>query len=148
MAESTLLMAAAAASATGALAKGQAQKGVHTYNAGVSLNNARATTDAANYANKQEDRRLGRLMGEQRAAIAKSGLDWFEGSPLLLLEESAMESNLQQQMTSWEAGNQARAYRADASMQRKQGRNAVRASIFNAGSSLLKAGSDLYKDSL
>src|SRR6267142_1366644 len=84
-------VAAAAASAYGAYASGQAQSEAADYNKRVAEDNARLATqqaeiDAQNLSEKQR-----RLRAAQNVAFGASGVESDEGSPLLVMADTAAQ---------------------------------------------------------
>jgi hypothetical protein len=87
------------------------------------------------------------LQGEQRAALAASGVEIDSGSGLEIQEASAREGEqdaavirFNAEREAWGYGVQATNYRNAASAARAQGRNAMTAGIIGAGTSLLSVG--------
>lgn len=117
-----LPVAAAAISAVGALQAGEAAQNAANYNAAMAEAEARA----------EETRRRAegkRALASTRAGIAKSGAA-FEGTPLMVLAESAANAEIDALNAQWSGKTQSIAYRA-------QGQQARTASYFQAGTSLL-----------
>jgi hypothetical protein len=116
-------VASAAMSAAGAIQAGQAQKKMAQYN-------ARVAEDTARYQAERQQDKVSRLMGAARVAVNKSGIA-MSGSPLDVLADSAMQSELDRQAILRQGS-------AQAAMDRYQGSQAARAGYFGAGTALLQ----------
>jgi hypothetical protein len=116
-------VASAAMSAAGAIQAGQAQKKMANYN-------ARIAEDTARYQAERQQDRVSRLMASARVAINKSGIT-TSGSPLDVLADSAMQSELDHQAILRQGA-------AQAAMDRFQGSQAARAGYFGAATALLQ----------
>lgn len=121
MCEAMTIAAVAATLVTGYMAA-DAQKAQGEYNAQVAENNATLSRQRADDANAMGTRDMERqawrtraIMGQQRAAIAASGLDPTMGTPAEILGESALFGEIDQQNIRLNAARQAWGFRADAS---------------------------------
>ena len=119
-------IASAVVSAAGQMQAGQAQKKMAEYNAQV----AQGT---ANYQAARQQDKTRRLMASARVAVNKSGLT-MSGSPLDVIADSAVQSELDHQAILRQGASQA-------AMDRTQGRIAQQAGYFGAASSLLSGAS-------
>ncbi|MGE5147403.1 MAG: hypothetical protein ACM3N5_11675 [Candidatus Eiseniibacteriota bacterium] len=133
-------IASAAASAAGAAAQGNAARAAANYNAAVARQNAdiaraNATADAA-----KQERQGDLLAGRQRAATGASGIT-PQGSPLDVMADSALESELDALTTHYRGELQARSYGQDAALQTMRGKEAQQAGYIGAGTALLKGAS-------
>lgn len=130
-ANASLALAAvgAAVSAAGAIQQGQAQKKMAQYN-------ARVAEDTARYQAERQQDKVQRLMGAARVAVNKSGLA-MSGSPLDVLADSAMQSELDHQAILRQGA-------AQAAMDRFQGSQAARAGYFGAATALLQGASKAF----
>lgn len=107
-------------SAASALSSGQSQSSAAQYNAAVARNNAIvaqqnaqiAADQAAADARRQRDQAI-KEKGKMRAAYGASGVT-VEGSPLDVLEESALNAELDALITEYNGGLRARAYQNQA----------------------------------
>jgi hypothetical protein len=117
-----------AMSAAGALSQGKAAQSSANYNAQYALieSQSRETAQRAQAA---------RQLGTMRAAIGKSGAT-SEGTPLLVLAESAANAEIDALNTRYTGQRQANLYRA-------QGANARSQGYLTAGTSLLTAASKI-----
>lgn len=129
-------LGSAAVSAVGAIQQGRHQSAMAEYNARVAENDAVAAKQAAGY---EEDRfrdRAAKVRSAQRAAIAKSGID-LEGSPLAVMEETAVEAEMDALAIRQQGSVESARARSRAALDRMEGRAAKSASYWNAASSVL-----------
>jgi hypothetical protein len=131
-----MMIAGGALAAQGALAKGHSQQQASNYNRDLNLVNARQAEQATDFAIQQDISRTDRLLGLQRAQIAKSGID-ISGSPLLVMEETARDASINQQLMRYNGNQAVGAYQSEAYNNRRQGKAAMKAGVLNAGTSLL-----------
>lgn len=123
------LGATAAVTAAATYVSYDANKKAAEANAQIAENNARlAEADAAtaralgDRESQQQTWRMRALEGQQRAAIAASGIDAQIGTPLELLGESAMFGEVDQQAIRLNAARQAWGFNAQARSTRNQSR--------------------------
>lgn len=133
-------LASAGISAVGAVAQGNSAKAMADYNAQVSENDAAAARAAANYEEGRLRERSARLLSAQRAAIAASGID-LEGSPLAVMEETALEAEMDALAIRQQGSVAAARSMSQAALSRMEGKAAKTASYFQAGASLLNGAS-------
>ena len=97
-----------------------------------------AEADSEEFRNQQQ-----RLLATRRAIMGGSGIDTQTGSPLLVSEDIAGETELQ--ALKLKNGGELRATRLEQSavMRRAEGSAAQTGSFFRAGASLLKTGSQI-----
>lgn len=126
-----------------AKADGAAQKKWDDYNAEVSRRNAAATEAAADYETTQQRRQVKQLKGAQRAAFAKSGTT-MEGSPLMIAEDTAAQTELDIMMARRNSMIESQQYQSQAvldnmsgKMAANRGKMAQRGSYWQAGSTIL-----------
>lgn len=115
--------------AGGARAQGKAAEASANYNAHSTLVESQSREKA------QRDQ-AARQLGTMRAAIGKSGAT-SEGTPLLVLAESAANAEIDALNTRYTGQRQADIYRAQGANARKQGN-------ITAGASLLTAASKIF----
>lgn len=129
----------AALQAVGAIQQGQAAKAAANYNAQVADNNAAmARAQAAENARRQ--RIMGaKALGSIRAGYGASGVT-LEGSPLDVLEESAMNAELDALSIEHAGLVKSLGFQNEAALDRFGGRNAARAGYMGAASALLGGG--------
>lgn len=124
------LVASTLVSAAGASQAAQAQADAAEYNASVTRMKAEA--DEA-----RQRREADRKMGSIRSGISKSGVT-TEGTPLLVLAESAELAELDAQNIRWTGETSAQLYEAEA--------EGARDSIpYSVGASLLSGGAQAYE---
>lgn len=131
-----LLAAAAAVSAVGAISAGQQQAKMAKYNASVAEQQAAAARAQADIAANQHRRRAKLLNSAQQAAIAGSGVT-PEGSPLIVMADSAAEAEYDAQLIRYGGEINASQAMSQAALDRMQARSARLGSYFSAGGSLL-----------
>jgi hypothetical protein len=137
--EGPLLAASLGLQAVGFVAQGAQAKAAADYNARVAENAAVAERQRAEVEVGRHRRRAQLLLSSQRAAAGASGVQ-FEGSPLLVMAESAAEAEYDAQLIRYGGETRATNLYAQAAAERMQGRAARIGSYFGAASSLLKAG--------
>ena len=121
-----VMAVSAVVSAAGQMQAARAQKKMANYN-------ARVAEDTARYQAERQQDKVSRLMAGARVAVNKSGLA-MSGSPLDVLADSAMQSELDHQAILRQGA-------AQAGLDRTQGRAAMQAGYFGAATSLLKGAS-------
>lgn len=145
-----LLVASTAISAIGAIQAGQAAQSeanaraqANQYNAKVREMQAGIERQQANAREEQQRRKARQLLGQQRGAIAQSGVGMM-GSALDIAEESAARAELDSLTIRYEGELAAKGLLADAegeryeaSVNRMAGKNAMRGAYLSAGSALL-----------
>jgi hypothetical protein len=129
--------AAAGVSAVGAIQSGQAAKNQANFQSAIAQQQADRERLAAAQGEEDFRRQQSRAMATRRAQMGGSGIDTSTGSPLLVSEDFAGESELQALRI--RNGGEVSATRLEqsAALQRSAGANAVTDSYFRAGSSLL-----------
>ena len=141
------MLASAVVSSAGTVAGGQAEKNMADYNARVAEQGAQAATDRAAYDETAHRAEIRRILSKQRAAYGRSGVD-VSGSPLLVLEDTAMEGELDAMAIRYGGEVEAARKKSEASLLRQQGRNIRTASYFQAGSTLLTGAGRVYENRL
>lgn len=139
------MAAAAAVSTIGALQQGQQQKDYANYQAAQAKADAKAERDAAEI-HADKIRKAARLQaGQARAAIAGSGVDVGEGTPVDI--NSSIYGNAEEDAWSTILTGKSKANQLNAQAEgfRISGKNAQTASYFSAASSALSAGSQIAK---
>lgn len=146
-ATSTYLAIAAAAalassvvSAGGAVYSGQMQKQAADYNAQVSNVNALMAENKAKADEQAHRAMVAKILSSQKALYGKSGLS-MEGSPLLVMEDTAIQGELDALTIRYGGDVAAAQARSQANIQRMQGSAARTASYITAGSTLLSGAS-------
>lgn len=129
-------VAAAALQAASAIKEGQAASNVAKFNAKVAENNAIATRQQAAEEEARQRRESRRDQGKQRAAFGKAGVT-LEGSPLEVLQDSTLGSELDAQTTRHIGLLRAQGFINSAELQRAKAKSARSNSFFRAGTALL-----------
>ena len=109
-----------------------------------SLQEGQASVDKAAYDEEMHRERVRKLISSQRAAYGASGVD-IEGSPLLLLEDTAAQGEMDALAIRYGGEVEASQKRSQAELYELQGKNAKKASYYKAGSSLLSGGASIAK---
>ena len=147
----TVVAALGAMSAVGSLVQGYAAKSAANAQAAASEQNAKIADEQARDAVKRGAydelklrRQMSILQGQQRSALAASGVEVDTGSSLALQEATRKEGDqdaavirFNAEREAWGYGVQATNYRNAASAARAGGKNAMTAGIIGAGTSLL-----------
>ena len=120
--------------------QGKSQNEWSQYNAAVAERDAVAAQQSAEYDASQKRKETEKLLGRQRALYGKAGVT-LEGSPLLLMEETASEGELDALMIEREGKLKAGNYQSEAALSRMKGSSAQKAGYYGAGSSLLTGAS-------
>lgn len=140
-----LMVASSAVSAIGALQQGQQQKAYANYQAAQAEADAKAERDAAEI-HADKIRKAAKLQaGEARAALAGSGVDVGQGTPVDI--NSSIYKNAEEDAWTTILGGKAKGAQLDAQAQglRISGDNAETASYFNAAGSALSGAVQIGK---
>lgn len=125
--------------AYGSYQQGKSEEALNKYNAEVSRRQATAAELQASAEAKRQQRATKAEQARQRVLLAKSGIT-TEGTPLMLLEQSAANAEMDRQMILREGNIQADQFRSQATMDRMRAKAAKRAGTMGAASSLLSGG--------
>jgi len=139
-----LMAAGTAVSAVSAIQAGRSQEKMAEYNAAVSERDALAARQKAGFDEAAHRRRTRKFLGKQRALYGKSGVT-FEGSPLLVMEETAAEAELDALAIRYGGEIEAGRHLSLAELERARGKQAKRAGYLGAGTSLLTGGAATIK---
>lgn len=134
------------------------QNKLYEYNARVNKIQAAEVQNKAIYEATLHRKQTRALIGRQRAGMAAAGLSLTEGSPMSLIEETAAKSETDAQMILREGLINRQAYEAAAWQNKaagtmaltrginakRAGKNAKKASLWQAGGTLLTAASSGY----
>lgn len=131
-----LQVAGTIATVVGAISKGVQAKRSAEYNADVARNNAIAARQQAAANAEAQGRESRRRIGAMRASYGAAGVA-LEGSPLDVIESSAMEAEIDRQNILYSGEMKAQGYENTAGLEIMKGESAVTGSLFSAGSSLL-----------
>ncbi|MCD6149205.1 hypothetical protein J7J13_00265 [bacterium] len=108
---------AAGFSAYSSVKQGQSQAAWNKYNAQVAKRNAKAAKAVAEAEAARKRRETQRLLGRQRAVYGKAGVT-FEGSPLLVMEDTAAEGELDELLIKYRGLSQSQAYSSQVELDR------------------------------
>lgn len=135
----------AAIGALGAIQEARASSASSEFNAKIADNNALiAEQNAAADENKQR-RSAGRQAATSRAAIGAAGVT-LEGSPLDVLEDQALEAELDALNIRYGGRLQASNFRSQAQLDRSAARSARTQGFLSAGSTLLQGAGQFGKE--
>lgn len=133
----TLIGAGSAVSALGAIQQGRAAAAQARFQAAVQEQQATREQQLAEQREQDFRRRQSREMASRRAILGASGVEASAGSPLLVSEDFAGETELQALRIRNQGEVTATRLEQQAQLTRMQGRAARTAGFFRAGSSLL-----------
>lgn len=144
MADPVTIMIAATAitSAVGSISQGQTASRIADVNAQNMEQQARTERLAAKAEEEDFRREQSRLLARQRALVGGSGTT-MSGSPLLVAEDIATETELQALRIRYGGTLNSNALTDQAALERAGGRAAKRAGFFRAGSSLLAGAGEM-----
>lgn len=145
--EIALIGAATAMAAGGAVYAGDQQRKAANMNADIAEQNAIAERNKAAYDENIHRESVRKLLSSQRALYGKSGVD-MTGSPLLVMEDTAGQGELDALAIRYGGDIAAAKQRSSANLSRMQGKSAQTASYFQAGSTLLSGASQAYTTKL
>lgn len=135
-------LAGTAMSAVGAIQQGSAAKNAASFNAAVANNNAIAARQNAAASAKRQQREARLRAGANRAAMGASGVEG--GSAYDLLEDNAMEEELDRLTIIHQGDLRAAGLEASAGLLTAQGKAAKKAGLTSAAGTLLKGGAKAY----
>lgn len=130
-------VAAAGVAAAGQIQQGKAIKKASDFNARQAELEAQRAKEVAAFEEQRSREASRRFAGAQRASYARQGIELGEGSPLLALTETAEQAELDGLAIRYAGNAKAARSLAEASLQRFQGKQAVKASYFQAGATVL-----------
>ncbi len=133
-----LMAVSTAASAGGAIYSGIKQEEAAEYSAKVAEQNAEASLKKAAYDEEAQREKVKRLLSTQRAAYGKSGVD-LTGSPLLVLEDTAAQGELDALAIRYGGEIEAGQQKSKAELYRLQGQTAKTEGFIKAGTTILSA---------
>jgi hypothetical protein len=131
-------------SVAGAIGQSQSQGQQYDYNAQVAEANAQAARQSAAFEEERTRERARRLQGSQRAAYAKAGVQMV-GSPLEVLDETAIEAELDAQAIRYGGAVRAGQELSQAEIDRRRGREARGGGYVSAGATILTGVSQFAK---
>lgn len=128
----------------GQLEQADAAEKTGEYNKKVAENQALAESDKAAYEAARIRKRNLVLMGKQRAAFAKSGVN-ISGSALDVIYDSALEGQLDSMAAGYAGATAAGYYQSRGQLAGMEGRNAATASRYRAAGTLLTGAGSAYQ---
>lgn len=131
-----------AASVAGSIQQGKQQEKVAEYNAAVAEQGAIAEEQKAAYEEEAHRKKVKSILSSQQAAYGATGVD-MEGSPLLVMEDTAAQGELDALAIRYGGDVAAAQKRSQANLYRMQGKNARTAGYINAGTSLLTGAANI-----
>lgn len=134
----TLVLASTAMSVFGSVAGGVGAMQAASFNAKMAEQEAEAARQQAALEAGRVRETGRKILGAQRAATAKAGLEVGEGSPLLIMLETVRQSEEDAMLTRYKGDVRATSLRAEARAQRAEGRRALLGGILGAASEGLK----------
>lgn len=137
-------IAGTAMQAYGQYREGKSQEAMHEYNAQVQANQAKQEEWAAAYDADMLRERGRKFRATQRTKYAASGVT-MEGSPLLVLEDTARQIGRDVVMTRYGGQRRAGYYRSQSGLSLFKGREAMQAGRIGAGKSLLSGASTAFQ---
>lgn len=126
-------------SAVGQLQAGQAAAQAGELNAQSAEADARAAKDRAALDEARSRRETRRFVATQRARFGAAGVT-FTGTPLLVIEDTVREAELDALTIRFGGETEAARLRRQAALDRFEGKQAKRSSFFRAGTTLLTGG--------
>ena len=126
----------AAVGALGAIQQARSSAAASEFNAQVADNNAITAEQNAAADERQQRRTASREAASSRARIGAAGVS-LEGSPLDVLEDQALEAELDALNLRYGGKLQASNYRSQAQLDRSRARSAKTQGFISAGTSLL-----------
>jgi septal ring-binding cell division protein DamX len=135
--------AAAVVSAIGTAVSADAQRRAANTNADIQMEAAKAARQKAGYDEQRHRESIQKLLSAQRALYGKSGLE-MSGSPLLVMEDTAGEGELDALAIRYGGDVAAARARSGANLSRMQARDVQTAGYFQAGSTLLSGAGSAF----
>lgn len=133
----------AAASAAASLHAAKQQEKIGEYNAKISENNAISVRQQATFEADKQRENTRKLLAIQRAGFAKSGVG-LGGSPLLVMEQTARDAELDAQTIEYGGEVKAAGYQSSAGLSLMESSAAASASRWKAGTTLLSGAAKAY----
>lgn len=133
-----MLVASTALTAASAISQGNAAKAAGEANAKMQEQEASMARSQGNARQEAMRRRAREVLGQQRAAIGQAGIGWG-GSAQDILEQSAVNMELDTMNIGYEAELQARGLINKSTMSRWEGKQAQRAGQVKAAGSILNS---------
>lgn len=131
-----LIIAGTAMQALGAIQQGNAEKAAADYNADMLRRSADIERQQAVAREEAKRRETAGILGRQRAFFAQSG-GGMGGSAADVMQESAINAELDALTLRYEGDLRARGFESEAAMEKFKGKQAKRAGYMNAVGSIL-----------
>ena len=128
----------------GAIRAGQAQSNAANFNSAVAQRNVQISDAQGEAAGESQQRDAARRIGTATAAYGASGVQLADGSPADVLAESARNATLDNLTLKYNYKLRGLGYQTQANLESSNATNARTASYFNAASSALQSGSQMY----
>lgn len=152
-----LMAASAVMSAYGSYSQGQAQAAAAEaqaqqadYNAKIAEQQAQDAEHRGRIAEQNQRMKTAQVLGQQRAGFGASGFD-LSGTALDILGDTAMVGEMDAltvrhnaEYEAWDRRQQAYGFQNEAAVARASGKNAKKAGMINAGTSLLGSAATIY----
>ncbi|OGP65584.1 MAG: hypothetical protein A3K22_03505 [Deltaproteobacteria bacterium RBG_16_42_7] len=135
---------AAAGGAYYSYESGQQQKKAYKANAAILEQDALAEKQKAEYEEGAHRNRIRQILSRQKALYGKSGVQ-MEGSPLLVMEDTAAQGEMDALAIRYGGDVAAARTRSEANLMRMQGRTAGRLGTIKAGTTLLQGAGQSYR---
>lgn len=142
-----LIAAATAVAVTGTVIAADNSRRAANQNADAQEQAAISAQKKAAYDETRHREGVAKLLSAQRALYGKSGVS-MEGSPLLVMEDTAGQGELDALAIRYGGDVAAARERSAANLSRMQGKAAQTAGYFQAGSTLLSGASSAYSNKL
>lgn len=136
------MIIAAVVAAAGTAYSGEQQRKAASVNADIAQQNAIAAQQKAAFDEERHRDQLKKLMSSQRSLYGKSGVD-MSGSPLLVMEDTAAEGELDALAIRYGGNVEAAQQRSAANLYRMQGGAAATSGYIQAGSTLLQGAANV-----
>lgn len=137
------VIAAAVIAAGGALYSGEQQRKAASYSADVAEQAARAAQEKVAYDETMHREKIRKNLSTMRSLYGRAGVD-MTGTPLLALEESAAQGEMDALAIRYGGDVAAARQRSEAGLLKIQGKAAQTSSYFQAGSTLLQGAGSMY----
>jgi len=147
-AASAIGLAGTGLSVAGTIMQGRAQNKAYQRQADIAEQQAAQAQERGKVEQMQHAMRANAEKGQQVSALSGSGVSMGSGSALQILEDTAQAASFDSQMIRYNSDLESWGHRGQAALDRAAGKNAQRASYFNAAGSALTGLSKFGKDSL
>lgn len=139
-----IMAAATAVTAYSAYSAGEREKHARDYNAKMAEYQARTAREAAEVRREIYAKKAARQLATMRARYGASGVDISEGSPLLVLMESAGEAAKDELRIKYGGEAESWGLLSEAQKEREAGQGAYAGGVLSAGGSLLSGAAKGY----